>query len=107
MIPIHFTAVPCALAGDPRRFELCFRCTRRDGSDIGQLVALPLDACGPAGDAAVPLSKAGVDGSAVEAAIAGWADWAVSFGVHGQRVVNLDRILARLAAAGLAVEVRP
>lgn len=99
MTPIHFTPTPCAFAGDPRRFDLRFRCSRPDGSDIGQLVAVPLDAGGPTGTEAVPLSKADVDGSAVEAALAGWADW----GLTGTApAVNLDLIIARLAASGLA-----
>ncbi len=100
MVPIHFTAMPCAFAGDPRRFDLRFRCNRSDGSDIGQLVAVPLyPPAGLAADTVIPLSRADVDGAAVEAALDGWAGWALT---GTAPAVNLDLLIARLAAYGLA-----
>ena len=104
MVPIHFAARPGAFAGDDRRFDLRFRCIGRGDADIGQLVAVQLDASMTEEPTVVPLTKPDVDVDDVDAVIAGWQDWALIG--SGAPTVSLDLILARLDVAGLAPETR-
>lgn len=99
MVPIHFAARPGAFAGDDRRFDLRFRCIGRGDADIGQLVAVQLDASMTEEPTVIPLTKPDVD-----VVIAGWQDWALIG--SGAPTVSLDLILARLDVAGLAPETR-
>lgn len=81
-----------------------FRCIGRDDADIGQLVAVQLDSSMPEEPAVIPLTRPDVDFADVDAAIAGWQQWAlISCALP---TVSLDLILARLDVAGLAWDTR-
>ena len=77
---------------DPRTF---------DGT--GQLVAVVADAHRRDNGHEVPISRPGVNFADVEAALAGWQDWAtLHLADNGiDRVINLAQIRRRIDAAGL------
>ncbi len=94
--------------GHPRNLQMRFRrnwapadsATTFDGT--GQLVAVVINPGGPDHEHAYAISRPGVTLHDVEATIAGWERWAWISGPEGRRVISLNLIGARLAAAGLA-----